>query len=324
MSLLSHQSAVNLDKNYWAKAHKGLSSLSQVVPNPLPYGDSQKFETDSTGTISSFIKAYGGSNLLNFASQGIVFSDVNTGDDTILLNPSASGFQPVSLTVSTGINCARIYLDPPVGNDTAIDIVNRNTNNAQIGIYTIRSNKDTVGTLLASTLTLVAPAGAEPTFSADFTGGLTVPNLFVSTINGAQITPSAGNGTYFSSITTSPINTSNNVVKTFSNVAPNGICEGFASGVISWAGATPNANDYFVINFNGGGPTFVDNVAVTIPIQPLTVVGAVEQAYFNMGGFFQTSALGSNATLNYQAFVNTPADYTLVFANGNFRFIGLQ
>jgi len=323
MSLLSHQSAVNLDKNYWAKTHKGISSLSQVVPNPLPYGERQNFETDTTGTISSYIEAYGASNLLNFASQGIVFSDVNTGDETIILNPSAFGFQPTSLGVSTGIACARVYLDPGVGNDTAIDIVNRNTNNDQIGIYTIRSNKDNVGAYLASTLTLIAPAGAEPTFSADFTGGLTVPNLFVSTINGAP--PQAGSQVVILPSTV-VVGAAPGLPQVFFTTPTqiNSFYECAMSGRVSWVGSTPASNDILSVNFFGGSSQLVDNLQLQY-FPKLYDDAGLPFADFAISGVVQTSlGSGSNIQAEVQAACGTPSNYTFQVGNGFVKFIKPQ
>jgi len=154
----------------------------------------------------------------------------------------------------------------------------------------------------------------------------TVTALTVSTINGAPITPSAGNGTYISSVNATFANTSNQVVTTFSNVPADAIMEAFVSGSVNWT-SPPQAGDLFTINFSGGGNTIQDTLTINLPPASYAVGinNATGSAYFNLGGIFTTSASNAGvATLNFRGNVGFPADYSISFFNGNIRFLSLQ
>ena len=340
MSLLSHQSAVNPERNFWLKNEGATSSINQFVKTAggsvMEYDGDIRFQVDAAGALST-ARMLGVANTLFIQSPtGTAFTLPQDGAPKVAINQNGTGTNNIpALYVSsiTQLDSKLILANFDPNEATCMLIGTTNPAGQQQAYYQLYNGNASGGGLQPSTLQLFSYAGGNIAQNIQFyPDGVTyIPtaqatNLQatqitgVSTINGAPVNPSEAS-TQFSTIVITPTTTGNNLAATFPNVPSNAICEGFASGIITWT-ATPTATDYVVASFGGGSAQLVDNLALNIV--PAAYDGAQQQAYFNLAGYFQTSATATDATLNIQFFVNTPTDYGATFINGNFRVIGLQ
>lgn len=327
MSLLTHQSAVNPERDFWAKAHKGISSISQVVPNPLPYGEHFYINTQSNGTNQADL--FGFANALFIQNPtSTQFSPPGSGTGQVVINHEATEQNSLpSLFTSTSAIIGRslVINNTNVAKPDILNIPSYNSAGAVQGNFQVTNgNGVSAGEYVASTLQILG-AGDNLAIAENIRCGMDgstyIPNLSVSTINGAVINPTPGAGQYFSSITFLP--SSNGLAPTtqsFSNIPVNSICEGFASGTVTWA-APPAAGDYFEILFYAT-PQTSDQLGTTINLSGLA--GATGILRFNIAGFFQSSASATTADLSVQTQVTNPGQYSITINNGNFRVIGPQ
>jgi hypothetical protein len=330
MSVNTNQTAVNGLKDFFARTHKNISSLSQVVPNPLPYNEPFFINTEFPGTNQAEIKGFADTLFIQNPTS-TAFTMPNSGLGQVIINHDATETNNTpALFVSSQTQLNSKLILNNMNPSAAVVIPSFNTAGAQQGYYELYNGNTSGSGLQLSTLQLFSYFGGASNQNIQFNpnGTTLVPNgtvsnLLVSSINGAQVAPSGNNATYISSFTAPVTNNSNTSILTFSNVQPNGICEGFLAGYVSWFGATPNAADLVKVGFNGGGPQDVDNLPALLPVAALAV-GGNTRGYFTIAGFFETSATATSVSIDYQASVAVPADYSIVLTAGNLRFIGPQ
>jgi hypothetical protein len=207
MSLLSHQSAVNEERDYWLKAAPGLSSATQFVPNPLPYNFPFIIDQDDTapsGDIDAQASIIGAANQLFIQSPTAITIKQNGSAPIatqINTDATAQNFLPGILTSTTMVAQGGFVGTGLTGR--GLTLQTRDADNNFFGQFQFNTPQSGVGQSTLSVVYLnenaIAPSNVmfydpsvEPAEIRIPSWNLSTSALNVSSINGGFMPPNSG------------------------------------------------------------------------------------------------------------------------------------
>jgi hypothetical protein len=309
MSALSHQSAINPDKDFWIKATPGISSATQFLPNPVPYLEKQIWEQNTTNpttvtALSGNLATYTDAGCLFYANDSIIEPAV-----TINVDATEQNFVP-GVNVSTLAYAGAGFYSGGLGDGgNAMVRQQRDTNNTLYAQWQDRTpqNNSTMNLVYLNSSPLPINGNVinyDPTVGT--TGEVRIPfwnfstsQMNVSSINGAVVPannalidipqPVLNNGTYVQQV--SAIGT-----VAIPGLVPNGIYQ-YDVGVDVSNLVANNAGNapvfpfpvFFGVRLGGTGATF--DYGYTVPI---LLPGGSEANAFVLSGITKAGTTNNN------------------------------